>query len=213
MNAMPATGITRATHRAARRARDLMPTASPGASSRRPGPPTLRRTRGFPVGFGAGHNPPREVHDSFTPWPEPRLRTRPSDGRRRRMRRTLFIGLTLVAIAVGVLIGVSAYHAGYTNGLTAAAGEGGRIVQVVGPRYGPPFGFFPGFLLFPLFIIGFFLLIRGLAWRRWGGPAWGHHHGYGDGPGGRGAMFEDWHRRQHEQSAGEGTTRGEPASV
>jgi hypothetical protein len=127
----------------------------------------------------------------------------------------MWIGLVILLIAVGVLIGVGAYHAGYHHGLTAAAAEGGRVIRVVGPGYyGRPFGFFPfGFLFFPLFLIGIFLVIRGLAWRRWGGPGWGHHHGYGDGPGGRGAMFEDWHRRQHEQSAGEGTTRGEPSSV
>ncbi len=125
------------------------------------------------------------------------------------MRRTMWIGLTILLIAVGVLIGIGAYHAGYTHGLTAAAAEGGRVIRVVGPGYyGRPFGFFPfGFLFFPLFLIGIFLVIR-----RWGGPGWGHQHGYGD-TGGRGAMFEDWHRRQHEQSAGEGSTRGEPPSV
>jgi hypothetical protein len=140
-----------------------------------------------------------------------------SDGRRIDMRRTFGIGLALVAIAAGVIIGVGAYHAGYTHGVTNAAAAGGRVVRVVGPRfYGPGFGFFPfGFLFFPLFLIGIFLLIRALAWRRWdgGGPGWRHHHGYGGGPGDRGAMYEDWHRRQHEQMAGATSERGQPSSA
>jgi hypothetical protein len=135
------------------------------------------------------------------------------------MRRTFVIGLTLVAIAIGVLIGVGAYHAGYSHGLMDAATGRGRVVRVIGPAYGPPYGFFPlGFLLFPLFIIGIIFLVRGLAWRRWrdgGGPGWDHHHGYGHGPGygGREEMFEDWHRRQHEQPSGGGSPPTASASV
>ena len=131
------------------------------------------------------------------------------------MRRTVAIGVALVAITVGVVIGIGAYHAGYTHGLTHTAAAGGRVIRVFGPGYGPPFGFFPfGFLFFPLFLIGIFLLIRGLAWRRWegGGPGW-HHHRYGPDPGGRAAMFEDWHRRQHEQTTGPASAPDPPSTA
>jgi hypothetical protein len=126
------------------------------------------------------------------------------------MRRSFAIGLMLVAIAAGVLIGVGAYHAGYTHGVDQVAAAGGRVVRAVGPGYGPRDGFFPfGFLLFPLFIIGIILLFRGLAWRHWGG--WDHHHGSGYGPGRREA-FEDWHRRQHDQ-VGTGPNPSTPSSA
>jgi hypothetical protein len=128
------------------------------------------------------------------------------------MRRTFVIGATLVAIAAGVLIGVASYHAGVAHGLDQAA-RSGRVIRVVGPEYGPGFGF--GFLLFPLFIIGTILLVRGLFWRRhWAGHEWDHH---GPGPMGRRQMFEDWHRRQHEEpsasSPGTGAGPGTPVGV
>ncbi len=128
------------------------------------------------------------------------------------MRRAFVIGWVLLAILAGVAIGVGAYHAGVNAGIDQAA-TADKIVRVVGPeRAYFPFGFF----LFPLFFIGFILLARGLWWRgRWGGP--GHHGGWGhgewpkDGPAGR---FEEWHRRQHDQSTGDHPgAGGEPAKV
>jgi len=111
------------------------------------------------------------------------------------MRRTMWILVAVVAVLAGVAIGVSAYHAGVTHGLTQS-GHATQVVRVVGPGA----GFFPfGLFLFPLFLFLVFAVARGVFWRRrWYGP---------DAPaGGRGwddshrDAFEDWHRRQHEGS-------------
>lgn len=131
------------------------------------------------------------------------------------MRRATVIGVTLLVIAAGVLIGVGAYHAGVSHGLVQAGH--GEVVGVVRPGFGYGWGpgFFPfGFLLFPLFLFGFIFLLRGLFWgRRWGGPG-GYGYGGGHGWEEKGRMFEDWHRRQHEQSSGDHTPAGgEPASA
>ena len=125
------------------------------------------------------------------------------------MRRAWMVGVAVVAVLAGVAIGVASYHAGVNHGLT----EAGRATQVI--RVEDRGGFFPfGFLLFPLFVIGTILLVRGLFWRRrWGGRGWDHR---GPGAMGRGEMFEDWHRRQHDeataagpgQSGGSGTPAG-----
>ena len=131
------------------------------------------------------------------------------------MGRATVIGLTLLGIAVAVLIAVGAYHAGAHHTLVTTTTQGGQVVRVVGPGYYGHWGFFPGFLLFPLLIFGFFFLMRGLFWgRRWGGP-WGPG-GYGGGHGWqeRSRMFEDWHRRQHEQATGDHPSAGgEPSSA
>jgi hypothetical protein len=115
------------------------------------------------------------------------------------MRRAWGVALLLLVILIGVSIGVGAYHAGVNHGLTQAR-EGGQVIRVVGPGYG--FGFFPfGLFLFPLFFFLIFGLFRAAFWgRRWGGPGPGHE-GWDSGhwSKGRGAMFEDWHRRQHQQ--------------
>ena len=136
------------------------------------------------------------------------------------MRRGYAIAVLLLVILGGVAIGVGAYNAGVTHGLTQAR-EGARVIRVVGPGYG--FGFFPfGLFLFPLFFFLVFGLFRAAFWgRRWGG----HGHGRwgesgedqpdaGQWPKGRGAMFEEWHRRQHQEGAGNHPgPGGEPASV
>ena len=111
------------------------------------------------------------------------------------MRRAFVVGLVLLLALAGVAIGIGAYHAGYNHGLDQVA-SGARVVHVVGPGYGGfPFGLF----LFPLVFIGIFLLLRGAFWgRRWGGPgSWGPGGGHWN----RGQMFEEWHRRQHDESA------------
>ncbi len=114
------------------------------------------------------------------------------------MRRWFGIGVLLLVILAGVAIGVGAYHAGYNHGLV----NSGHVREVVvGPGYGDGFPF--GFLFFPLFFIGLFLLLRGAFWRRrWaygGGP--GHHMGPGGWNKGGPGMFEDWHRSQHREGA------------
>jgi hypothetical protein len=129
------------------------------------------------------------------------------------MRRARVIVVALLVALAGVAIGVGAYHAGLTNGLTQA-GHAERVVRVVGPGYGFPFGL----LLFPLFLLAFFALARTARWgRRWDGPGGGPHGRFG--PGGpwgddRRAMLEDWHRRQHEEGGqGRPETSGDPAHV
>jgi hypothetical protein len=127
------------------------------------------------------------------------------------MRRATAIGVTLLGIAVAALLVVGAYHAGFSHGTVQAHGT--QVVHVVGPAYGYGWGwgFFPGFLLFPLFFFGIFFLVRGLFWgRRWGGPGGPGHEHWED----RSRRFEDWHRRQHEQSMGDHPgAGGEPSSA
>jgi hypothetical protein len=115
------------------------------------------------------------------------------------MLRGVVIGLVILMIVAGVAIGVGAYNWGLSVGLEQTA-EGAEVVRVVdGPGWGFPFGL----ILFPLFLFGIFALMRGLFWsRRWDGRGWGpgrwrdeNHPGW--------AMFDDWHRRQHEAGSGD----------
>lgn len=103
----------------------------------------------------------------------------------------------LIAALLGVVavaaIGFMSYNAGFAQGLA----EAGRMAGTAGgaPPYvymwPRPWGF--GFGLFPLFfILLWFLALRGLFWRRRGGP-WGWHDE------GIPPRFEEWHRRAHEQ--------------
>jgi hypothetical protein len=136
------------------------------------------------------------------------------------MRRGIAIVAVLVVILAGIGIGVGAYNAGESNGITQGveqvqvAQANGQEVQVVHVVDDGRRGFFPGFFLFPFFLIGGILLIGGIfrgagRWGR-GGP-----HGHGPGPwnedGRRGfeERAREWHRREHggpapaeEQTAG-----------
>jgi len=127
------------------------------------------------------------------------------------MGRRMWIGALILAILVGVVVGVSAWNAGVTHGLEIAR-QGGQVVRVIGPGYG--FGFFPfGLFLFPLFLFAIFALVRGVFWRgRWRGYGPG---GHGMGPSGEGgrAMFDEWHRRQHEQNRERVSAGGEGTQV
>jgi hypothetical protein len=133
------------------------------------------------------------------------------------MRRTMVVGAAILAVLAVIGIGVAAFNAGIDEGVSrqlASSGETGQVVRVVGHGwgygYGRGFGFPFGLILFPLFVIGIVLLIRGAFWRgRWGGPRWGGPGGWGPGgPGGPGygpgpwggpAGFDEYHRRLHEQ--------------
>jgi hypothetical protein len=127
------------------------------------------------------------------------------------MRRTMVVGATILAILAVVGIGVAAFNAGVDQGISQQLARGGdtEVVRVVGHGwgYGRGFGFPFGLILFPLFVIGIILLIRGAFWRgRWGGPRWWGPGGYGPGgPGGYGppwggpAAFDEYHRRLHDQ--------------
>lgn len=125
------------------------------------------------------------------------------------MRRAFGIGALILAILVGVAIGVGAYHAGFDHGLAQAASDGGRVVRVIGPER----GFFPfGLFLFPLFFFLILFVARGLFWsRRWygdgpGGP-W-RHGGPGAWPKDGPSRFDEWHRQQHEQQGQAGPSPG-----
>ena len=124
------------------------------------------------------------------------------------MRRTMVVGAAILAILAVIGIGVVAFNAGIDEGVSrqlASSGDTGQVVRVVGPGwghgYGRGFGFPFGLILFPLFVIGIVLLVRGAFWRgRWGGgPRWWGPGGYGPGPWGGSAGFDDYHRRLHEQ--------------
>jgi hypothetical protein len=106
-------------------------------------------------------------------------------------------GLVLLAMLAGV--GVYTYNLGVAHGLTVAApaaASGGAPPVVFYPRpWGFGFGFFP---FFPLMILFWIFVIRGLFWRgRWGGNGGGC--GYGYRYGGVPPAFDEWHRRAHAQ--------------
>jgi hypothetical protein len=129
------------------------------------------------------------------------------------MRRTMAVGLAILAVLAVVGIGFAAYNAGVDEGISrelAERGDTDEVVRVVGHGYGygwgRGFGFPFGLILFPLFVIGIVLLVRGAFGRgRWGGPGWWGPGGYRPGgygppgPWGGPAAFDEWHRRQHEQ--------------
>jgi hypothetical protein len=129
------------------------------------------------------------------------------------MRRGFGIGFLILSILLAVAIGAGAYHVGYVHGLDANGTV--QIVHNVG--YGG-WGFFPfGLFVFPLFLLLFFGFARAAFW---GGRWHGHHDDHHDGPmgpggwGGRGQMFEEWHRRQHDVTKGEpGSSGGEPSKA
>jgi hypothetical protein len=126
------------------------------------------------------------------------------------MRRTIVVGAVILAIVAVVGIGLAAFNAGLDEGVSRQLAQSGDTQQVVrvyshGWGYGRGFGFPFGLILFPLFIIGIVLLVRGAFWRgRWGGPRW---WGPGYGPGGYGPpgrwggpqAFDEYHRHLHEQ--------------
>lgn len=104
------------------------------------------------------------------------------------IRWIVFVGALLLA----VMVGFAAWQAGVAHGIE----QSGKIV--VAPPSGPapypypyygwhrPWGF--GFFFVPFFFFAFwFLVVRGLFWRRgwYGGCYW---------PRGR---FEEWHRQAH----------------
>jgi len=138
----------------------------------------------------------------------------------------MIVAAALIALAV-IGIGAGAYNAGQRDGLgqqietiETTTADGTDVVQVVGPAdlddrgFRGHGGFFPfGFLLFPLFVIGGFVLVgallRGGPGRHWRGPAgpWG--------PPGSDESWrsraETWHREMHErQGSAAGSTEPPP---
>ena len=126
------------------------------------------------------------------------------------MKRNIIFKIVAAVVLIGVVIGlgVFAYRAGITQGLSMDAQqfEGGRFPAAPYMGYHHPGFGFGGFLL-PLFLMLLaFSAIRALVWS--GPRRWHHMHGYrGMHPGAgyghceRGVppMFDEWHRRAHEQ--------------
>ena len=115
----------------------------------------------------------------------------------------------LVAVAMLAAVGVYTYNLGVAQGLA----ESGRLVAAPGttvpvvfwPRPWFGFGFFP---FFPLFILLWIFVIRGLFWRnRWYG------RGYGYACGGVPPAFDEWHRRAHGGDVGNAAQGAPPPSA
>lgn len=122
-----------------------------------------------------------------------------------RLLRTLAI--VALVIVGGAAIAIGAYNAGVANGIA----ESGRMIAA--PPAGPAyvyvwprpwgFGFFPFFPI--LFLLFFFVAVRGLLWRgRWHG-----RYRYDGVP----PMFEEWHRRAHAGGTHPGSRTPDPGSV
>lgn len=115
--------------------------------------------------------------------------------------------LFLVAALCGLVLAVGffAFNAGVARSFEQKA----PIVQIAPPAPGaaaqpypypypyPYFGWHHhggfGFLLFPLFIFAFWLVVVRALFGR------GRHPGRGCGPGGPGGRLDEWHRRAHER--------------
>ena len=126
------------------------------------------------------------------------------------MKHNLIFKIIAVLVLVGAVIGLGifSYRAGMSQGLALDPQqfEGGRFPTVPDMAYGHPrIGFFG--LLVPLFLMLMaFSAIRALVWG--GTRHWHHMHGYrGMHPGAgygyceRGVppIFDEWHRRAHDQ--------------
>ena len=116
----------------------------------------------------------------------------------------LLAGLLLLAGAAA--IGTWAYDAGVAHGIAEASRQvavpvegAGRVYVWPAPWHGYGFGFFPIFPFIAFFVI--IVALRGLFWRRmWYSRGYGHGYGRcGRGDDGVPPMFEEWHRRAHEQ--------------
>jgi hypothetical protein len=125
------------------------------------------------------------------------------------MNRKILAGIAAGLLTTAVLfsVGIGAYRAGERSdrtvevvGQVVSNGEGTtRTVLVPANGYGWNGGWHgpgPGFLIFPLVVIGLFVLF---ASRRggWQGPHRHHggYNGYDD------DHLREWHRRQHEPAA------------
>ncbi len=111
-------------------------------------------------------------------------------------------GVLGVVLVLGLVAGVAgiAYNSGVARGLA----ESGKITAPPSgalpyPYYGPFFHYGFGFLFPLLFFFLFLVLLKGLFWRSWG------HGGYGRWGTGVPPMFEEWHRRAHEEKRDTGT--------
>jgi hypothetical protein len=112
-------------------------------------------------------------------------------------------GVPILALLLALGLGYGAYNYGFSQGVAsspqvaAAIRDGGHVGHGYPWLHGPfGFGFFP---FFPFFAILFWILIAKVIF--WGRP-WRHRwYGPSDMP----PMFDEWHRRAHEQSKGTAT--------
>ena len=114
-----------------------------------------------------------------------------------------WVGGVLV-IALLVMAGVYVYDLGVAHGLAESGPAAG--LPGGGPFIGwwRPWGF--GFGFFP-FVLLWFLVVRGLFWRRpWYGRRW--YGGWSDGAEGVPPAFEEWNRRAHQRQEPPGMGTG-----
>jgi hypothetical protein len=111
-----------------------------------------------------------------------------------RGNRWLVITLGVVTAAI---IGAIAYSLGVSQGLAQAGTAAGNVPPYAYGWHRPwGFGFFPVLMLFFWFVV-----LKHLLWRRWGGPwggPWGPWSHYGPPPPFR-DRFDEWHRQAHER--------------
>jgi uncharacterized membrane protein YhaH (DUF805 family) len=125
------------------------------------------------------------------------------------MRRGFGWGAAILVVLLVVGVAIGAYNVGLDEGLQQT-GSNVEVVRYIG---GHGYGFFPFFLIFPLFFLALFAF-KGAMWRR----HWHDHDGHGPGgrgPGGHHAWeqgYEEWHRRQHESGGGT-SAGGEPSDA
>ncbi len=106
----------------------------------------------------------------------------------------------VLAVLLALGIGYGAYNYGFSQGV-ANSPQVAAAIRDGGHAYGYPypwhhgFGFFP---FFPFVAIFFWILIAKLFF--WGGRPWRYRGWYG--PGDVPPMFDEWHRRAHEQNKG-----------
>ena len=110
------------------------------------------------------------------------------------MNRKLLIGIGVGVLMAAALLAVAvgAYRAGERNARDievageVISGDGGSVTRaIVVDDWHRGAGFFPGFLVFPLIVVGIVLLVSSRR-RAWYGP-----------PRYYGAELDDWHRRAH----------------
>jgi hypothetical protein len=117
-------------------------------------------------------------------------------------------GALILSLVLALAIGYGAYHYGFSQGVASSpqvaaairdSGPGGYLYAYPW-HHGPfGFGFFPFFPFFAIFIC--FLIARLIFW---GGP-WGRHRGW-YGPDRVPPMFDDWHRRAHQEGKSAGAS-------
>ena len=112
-----------------------------------------------------------------------------------RGNRWLVVTLSIVTAAI---IAAIAYSLGVSQGLAQVGTAAANVPPPYAYGWHRPWGF--GF--FPILMLFFwFVLLKGLLWRRWGGPwggPWGRWSYYGPPPHAR-DRFEEWHKQAHER--------------